>query len=196
MAHKNWLPAAANLSSHVFENPSSRRRAPPALLVEITSSHQICPDGLGLGFAALSGKTVWQLEGPFAAFDPLSECRDNRPIVQLTNGTLPDRGDTPATCAKCAYCSLISGDISRKLFPPEGGIRARHRCGPAVRMLVPEAAVDEDGHAVLRKDQIGPARQAAAMQAKPVSGDMQRRPDADLRLRVLSPDPRHHAGSG
>jgi hypothetical protein len=51
---------------------------------------------------------------------------------------------------------------------------------------MPKTAVDEDHGAVLRKDEIGCAREVASMKAKPETRSMRRPSDDEFRRSVLS----------
>ena len=60
-------------------------------------------------------------------------------------------------------------------------------------MLVPEAPVDEDGGSKFREHQVRPPRKVATVEAKAEAGGVKHRPEAQLWLRILSPDAGHHS---
>jgi hypothetical protein len=61
---------------------------------------------------------------------------------------------------------------------------------------VPEAAVHEYRSAVLRKNKVRSTVNLAGMKPKAETARMQCPPESQLGLGVLSPDPRHHPGTG
>jgi hypothetical protein len=61
---------------------------------------------------------------------------------------------------------------------------------------VPEAAVHEDHGAVLRKDKVRSTVNLAGMKPEAETARVQCPPESQLGLGVLSPDPRHHPGTG
>lgn len=60
---------------------------------------------------------------------------------------------------------------------------------------MPEASVDEDCHSILWKDQIGPARKVATMQAETHPVSVKEAADNHLGLRVASTDGSHNAAT-
>jgi hypothetical protein len=66
----------------------------------------------------------------------------------------------------------------------------------ATLMPMPEAAVDENGCSVPRKNKIRFPREAPVVQSKPEPQPVQRPPEAEFRLRVCPSDAGHHARTG
>ena len=62
-------------------------------------------------------------------------------------------------------------------------------------MIVPETAMHKDNGPELRKHEIRLARHFPRMQPVTKTVHVQRTPDNELWLGVLSPDPRHHPAS-
>ncbi len=61
-------------------------------------------------------------------------------------------------------------------------------------MPMPEAPVDEHNGPILRKHDVGPARQLCATQPIPQPSSMEAPADKDLQLGVRTTDPRHLRG--
>jgi hypothetical protein len=63
-------------------------------------------------------------------------------------------------------------------------------------MSVPEAAMHEDHGSMLRKDKVRSTGNLAGMKSEAEPARVQCPPESQLGLGVLSPDPRHHPGTG
>jgi len=71
---------------------------------------------------------------------------------------LPDPDYGPSGCAEFGVIEAITLDISSDLRPPVGGIGSG--AGPVLRAVVPEAAINEDGHLLATEGDVGPTAQA------------------------------------
>jgi len=60
---------------------------------------------------------------------------------------------------------------------------------------MPEATVDEDNDAMLRKNNIRPTGQSRTVHSVSESLAVQEAPKEALRFRILAPDPGHHAAA-
>ena len=67
----------------------------------------------------------------------------------------------------------------------------RDICKPAGVVSVPETSVDKDCRAVLREDNVRFPGEASGVQPEPVAHPVEQRPNQDLGLCVLRPDPGH-----
>jgi hypothetical protein len=81
----------------------------------------------------------------------------------LPNVAFPYDLDPPALRPQFGDIALIALDIAGELGVPIGLAALRRRCEAAARMLVPEAAVDEDRQPVPRQNQVWPACKVAPM---------------------------------
>jgi hypothetical protein len=61
---------------------------------------------------------------------------------------------------------------------------------------VPEAALNEDHDAMLRKDKVWSTVNLAGMKPEAETARVQCPPESQFGLGVISPDPRHHPGRG
>src|SRR6185437_13719876 len=108
---------------------------------------------------------------------------------------LPDNLDAPAGGAELALVAAVAAAVGEELGLPVGAIRGGSSVGRAARMLVPEAAVDEDHLAAAGKHQVRRAGQVAAVQTVAVAGAVDQAADEQLRLSVLAADARHDRAS-
>ena len=109
--------------------------------------------------------------------------------------TLPNNQYTPPLLIKSGIRLLVVAAICGDFLSPEVGSGFR----PFEQMTVvamPEAAVYEYDGLPARKDNIGLSRQILRVKPVAKSERVQATPDNELRLRVLSPDARHHPASG
>ena len=104
---------------------------------------------------------------------------------------LPETEDGPAEGVELPSDADVAGLVALDLRLPVGAV-APWRWDRAVWTPVPEAAVDEDGQADAREDDVGRARQ---LRPKPPSADPsrpQRLAECDFWLGVRLANPRHH----
>lgn len=83
---------------------------------------------------------------------------------------------------------MISFYVPCELWLPVFGPRFRFRCKPTARVLVPEAAMHEDGDAVLRKNDIRLSGQILAVQAESETSGMEKLTNGKFGDRVLRSD--------
>src|SRR5690606_15943199 len=103
-----------------------------------------------------------------------------------------DRDDFPAILHQTSHSGGISSAVCEKLFLPELGSGLRHSEVGAVRMGMPEAAVDEDCRAPLRQHDVRLACEAPDMKAEAESPRPKTRPDDSLRSSIPAANARHH----
>ena len=114
-------------------------------------------------------------------------------IVRL-DLALPGDEDPPSIAREPFLNALVPGDVGGELRLPEllaglGGI------GLPAAVPVPEAPVYEDRLPTFGKNDVGPARKAADVDAKPIAQGMKRSPHEELRLRIPTPDAAHENAS-
>lgn len=97
----------------------------------------------------------------------------------------------PAELAEFAGVFFVVGDVTLKLFVPEGFVRFRGGGVFAAFVPVPETAVDKDHCFVFRQDDVRLAGQFLDVFPEAVARAVQHRADKNFRLRVFSPDSRH-----
>ena len=106
--------------------------------------------------------------------------------------TFPDDRYAPAGFTEKRHLLAIPAPVLFELFCPEGGSRCRHRRIFATFMMMPEAAVDEHGHAIPGQYEIGRAGQIPSVKPEPKAGRMESPAQQDLGLGVPRSDARHH----
>ena len=99
---------------------------------------------------------------------------------------LPDHANLPAGPAQRRGLPAIPSGVLVALRIPEGGVCRGNDRPVAAAVQMPEASVNEEGHAELREDEIGTAGQVLAMKPEPQPEAMSDASDDELRLRVLS----------
>lgn len=90
----------------------------------------------------------------------------------------------------------VSSDVRIELRPPELRSGCRYGRVAAPLVSVPEAAVHEDHGVVLRKDKVRSTVNLAGMKSEAETARVQCAPESQLGPGILSPDPRHHPGTG
>ncbi len=113
-------------------------------------------------------------------------------------GAGPDGDDVPAEVPEFVLDAEVAGAVAVDLgAPPLAAGRGQAEVG-ALRVPVPEAAVDEDHGPVFRQHQFGPAGELAVPRAghgEAVAGPVEHRAQGDLGPGVAAADARHHLGS-
>ena len=117
-------------------------------------------------------------------------------LTRLPQGALPYCRHAPPVFEESCANGAVSSGVRIELRPPElrPGRRDGRVAAPFVSM--PEAAVHEDHSAVLRKNKVRSTVNLAGMKPEAEPARVQCPPDSQLGPGVLSPDPRHHPGSG
>lgn len=111
-------------------------------------------------------------------------------------GAFPDRCDAPSRLRQGRSNDDVPSDIRVELCSPEIPT-CRWDCRvSAVKMSMPEAAMDEDDRIVLRQHDVRLAGYALDVQPVSEAQRMQGSPKSQFRLRALPANARHHAGSG
>lgn len=112
-------------------------------------------------------------------------------LFSVTRLTLPDGHDGPPEGTQGALGTAISRHVLFKLAHPESHIAFRSVGETAATMSVPEAAMDYDDCSVLRKNDVGAARQLPTLQPESETQPVKDGADDSLRCCVAAPDPRH-----
>ena len=118
--------------------------------------------------------------------------RQTAPAFQRT---FPDHGNAPPVRPEPAAHIGIACLVTADLVPPEVFAGS----GPPEQrtvMPMPEASMDEDRSPILRKNQIGFARQLPSVESVAEPPRMQGLAEGHLRTRVRPPDRRHVAAAG
>lgn len=117
-------------------------------------------------------------------------------LIRLPQCALPHRRHSPSVFEEFCTNGAIPSDVRVELRLPE--LRPGRWGGGVATALVamPEAAVHEDHGAVLRKDKVRSTVDLAGMKPEAKTARVQCPPESQLGPSVLSPDPRHHPGTG
>ncbi len=128
---------------------------------------------------------------------PLSqEQRADFHLLGSPKCAFPYHRNAPPVFEESCANGAVSGDVRIELRPPELRPACRDGRVAAPLVSVPEAAVHEDHGAVLRKDKVRSTVNLAGMKPEAETARVQCPPESQLGLGVLSPDPRHHPGTG
>ena len=100
----------------------------------------------------------------------------------------PHHNNLPPQLAEFTTHAAVALDVGLELGVPERSIGLRCCRVAAAGVAVPEAAMDEDDHAMPGQHDVGLAREVLAMQAEPVAHPVQGRSDEPLRSCVLAAD--------
>lgn len=103
----------------------------------------------------------------------------------------PDGDGVPAELAEVYAALEVAGLVSGNFVLPEPGICFWEDKIAAVRMTVPEAAVDEDCRAVLAEYYVGSTREFLYIEAVPESVGKEEAAHKKLRFGVLAADALH-----
>ena len=117
-------------------------------------------------------------------------------LIRLPQCALPHRRYSPSVFEEFCTNGAVPSDVRFELRPPEVRPGCRYGRVAAPLVSVPEAAVHEDHGAVLRKDKVRSTMNLAGMKPEAKTARVQCPPESQLGLGVLSPDPRHHPGTG
>ena len=112
-----------------------------------------------------------------------------------TSFTLPNRQHTPPRVDQRSLFLLVPREVAIEFLLPERDTSFRHRSLAAIRMTVPEAAMDENRRSVLRQDDIGRAGQAAPLKPESEAQSMQKLTNDHLWAGVSSSDGSHDAAA-
>jgi hypothetical protein len=125
-----------------------------------------------------------------------AHCRNGALLIAALQFAFPHDNDAPASLLKQVHITCISRNIRLELGFPEFRARRRVRCVPTSFMSMPETTMDKDNGLVFGQDDIRPARQVPGVKPVAKPSGMQCTPNHQLRLGVLSADPRHHPRPG
>lgn len=141
-----------------------------------------------------SGEVVMNFDMPVSAmvFADQVRCCLHGGLWFMAQSALPDSDHIPRLSLKSADCSGIARSVGSELRSPELGPRSWDLEISAIRMGMPEAAIDEYCSAPFRKDQVRPAWQSFVVQPEPKSHRPKSAPNDFLRLRIAVADARHH----
>lgn len=117
-------------------------------------------------------------------------------LFRLPQCALPYRRHAPPVFDESCANGAISSGVRFELRPPELRPGCRYGRVAAPLVSVPEAAVHEDHGTVLRKDKVRSTVNLAGMKPEAKTARVQCPPESQLGPGVLSPDPRHHPGTG
>ncbi len=117
-------------------------------------------------------------------------------LFRLPQGALPYRRHAPPVFEESCANGTVSSGVRIELRPPELRSGRRYGCVAAPLVSVPEAAVYEDHGPVLRKEKVRSTVNLARMKPEAEPARVQCPPESQLGPGVLSPDPRHHPGTG
>ena len=115
--------------------------------------------------------------------------------LRITELAFPNYEYIPACNPQGPYCVLVSFAVRLELGLPELWPCLGQHGIPAPSMTMPEAAVYKYTGPQLGQYNVGPPRQIPAMQPVTVAVGVQKPAHKHFRLRVLSPNARHHPGS-
>lgn len=111
----------------------------------------------------------------------------------------PEKGSA-AAFVLCFGSGSVLGVVPCNVRREFGLPELRARCGsgrvPASLMPMPEAAVHKDDGAILRQNEVRSAVDLLRMKPEAETARVQCPPESQLGLGVVSPDPRHHPGTG
>jgi len=103
----------------------------------------------------------------------------------IANFTLPDYEDIPAKVAQSILIGHVPLSVPIQLRLPELSVRLWDVGNLAALMLMPEAAIDEDGFLSAMEHDIGRSRKLADMQAVPIPHPIEQPPDDKLWASIL-----------
>ena len=113
--------------------------------------------------SAAASRTAVQLA--LSSSDSKNPPKSTFQIVDIRRLALPDLDDSPPTSSQLEAVPPVPSLIARELGDPIVGASLRNSAATAV-VVMPEAAMYEDDHAVSSKDQIRRPRQVAIAQSK------------------------------
>lgn len=110
----------------------------------------------------------------------------------------PDEKDFPAHCFERCDMGPIPHSVTLELWLPKFHPTLWHRRESASRiwMLVPETTVDKYGETPTSEHYVGCPGQFPRVKAVPITHRVQKPPDQQFRLCVLSANAGHHPGAG
>lgn len=92
----------------------------------------------------------------------------DRRWVKIFDLALPNGDHLPAKCFKRCSILLVSGFVARDFFRPIGGVGFGNAVAALASMSVPKASVNEYDSFMLRKYEIGLARQCFYIETIPI----------------------------
>jgi len=135
-----------------------------------------------------------------ASASAMKPCRHHVPCLRSgglgPQGAFPNCCNPPARFPKSGLNCCIPRNICIKLGRPKLGARRRNRGIAAACMAMPKATMHEDDGSVLRHHDVRRAGNTLRVKAKTKAKRMQGPTQRQFGPRVLSTDPRHHAGAG
>lgn len=129
---------------------------------------------------------------------PYPVCQGVEPpgLAFRADRTFPDDGDAHARAGQRLNILFVPRDVSGEFVLPEIWPRRRGCTERATLMAVPEAAMDEDCHPMLRQYHVGSARQLGNMQSEAKAMRVEQSSHGHLRPGVPTANARHHARTG
>lgn len=121
----------------------------------------------------------------------LQEVQCREPLVLTTQLAFPDRDSVPALTVQQSDVSGIAGTVTGYFGGPEVRVCFRQPEVRAVRMSMPEAAIDEDGSAVARQHQVRTAGEFLVVEAEAEAITPEILADDDFRTCVFGADGGH-----
>ena len=113
-------------------------------------------------------------------------------LFAASNEALPDHEDSPPQCCDGLSCRLVALPVVLQLPLPEIPTSAWYLRQIAVKVSMPEAAIDENRHLPAGKNYVWRTGQIFAMQTVSVPYCKKRLAHPHLRFCVLPADASHH----
>jgi len=136
------------------------------------------------------------LEASHVTSQPRAKFKGYRTFPATTDCAFPDNSHPPALRSQSPDIPVVSFHVVPEFFLPENCIGFRDGSIATTFMAMPETAVNEDRCPVSGQNDVGPARELRVMESEAEACTVQRLSKTNLRCGVLSPDARHHAGTG
>jgi hypothetical protein len=154
--------------------------APPVLLPD-------CPAGRlqGYGTIGLSGYMPTLYKWLEITPQTTSE------FVAILGLTVPNGHYIPARIREASDIPAVALNVALSFPTPKRGAGRRHNPSVSTVMTMPEAPMNKDDRTILSQHDVGISWQRSLVDAEPVTEPMQRRPDAEFRLGILTTDRRH-----
>jgi hypothetical protein len=115
--------------------------------------------------------------------------------LSVSRLALPNDFDAPSCCSQGGVDTLVALAIGGEFLAPIFLVRLGHGGFATARMPMPKTAVNEDRQLMLGKDDIGPSREVAPVQAEPIPKRMDSSTNDQFWFRVLRVDTSHDSAS-
>jgi hypothetical protein len=115
--------------------------------------------------------------------------------IGIFQPTLPDYENSPAEVPQAAAVGGVARLVAVQFGLPVGPIGTGPVLAGAARVSVPKAAVHEDDAAAGGENQIGTARQVAAMESVAETQAVDHTADSHFGLGVFAPNAAHHGAA-